>query len=748
MAKTQGVWGIDIGQCAVKALRCLPGEEPGTIIADAFDYIEYPKILSQPESNPEELIAEALQQFLSRNQVKGDRVAISVAGQSGLARFVKLPPVEVKKIPDLVRYEARNQIPFDLDEVIWDYQQMGGGMIEEGFAIDVEMGLFAMKREQVEKNLAPFDEARIEVDVVQLTPLALYNFAVFDQMQGSLPEADLYDPENPPESIMILSLGTETTDLVISDGFRVWQRSLPIGGSHFTKALTKELKQTFAKAEHVKRNAAQAENPKALFQAMRPIFADLVTEVQRSMNFFSNVHKKATIGSGIALGSTGKLPGLVRFLSQNLKMPITRVESFPQLRGPGIVDAPAFQENMLAFPVCYGLCLQGLGVSAIQTNLIPREMLVDRMIRAKKPWAAGALAALTLGLTISFAGYWQSTLSVRETDEVKKVESEAKQQLATWTSANTDFANKKREFDQSAKIGENLVLSREKLLRPVYLYRAIDCCTPREPLPTRNDTKDFRLRNEIFITSITMSPQKRELAQWYAEATAPPPATDGPGVPGPAGGVGAGPVVPGNQGGPPGAKAPPATTAATTAAAADGPKGTGYVITIRGYHFHNVRASDILELGISPEDLHKHQGAGFLREHFLSKLEQPAVELLGPDFKPVVDAQTKVPIMVKVKELGIAFPTITSHAEPDWNAKVPNPFHNEDDKKDAAEKGRKEKELDAKVNPEEVFRYNFEVQFALLDAPPPPPAGANTASNGGSVTPAATPPSSLVSQKK
>ncbi len=406
MAKTQGVWGIDIGQCAVKALRCLPGEEPGTVVADAFDYIEYPKILSQPESNPEELIAEALQQFLSRNQVKGDRVAISVAGQAGLARFVKLPPVEVKKIPDLVRYEARNQIPFDLDEVIWDYQQMGGGMIEEGFAIDVEMGLFAMKREQVAKSLTPFEQSKIEVDVVQLTPLALYNFVVFDQLREGLPQPEFYDPENPPESTMILSLGTETTDLVITDGFRVWQRSLPIGGSHFTKALTKELKQTFAKAEHVKRNAAQAENPKALFQAMRPIFADLVTEVQRSMNFFSNVHKKATVGSGIALGSTGKLPGLVRFLSQNLKMPITRVDSFKSLRGPGIVDAPAFQENLLAFPVCYGLCLQALSESAIQTNLIPRELLVDRLVRAKKPWAAGALAALALGLSINFAGIW------------------------------------------------------------------------------------------------------------------------------------------------------------------------------------------------------------------------------------------------------------------------------------------------------------------------------------------------------
>ena len=50
-------------------------------------------------------------------------VAISVPGQSGLARFVKLPPVEEKKITDIVKFEAKQQIPFPLDEVVWDYQR-------------------------------------------------------------------------------------------------------------------------------------------------------------------------------------------------------------------------------------------------------------------------------------------------------------------------------------------------------------------------------------------------------------------------------------------------------------------------------------------------------------------------------------------------------------------------------------------------------------------------------------------------
>ena len=169
--------------------------------------------------------------------MRGDRVAISVSGQSGLARFIKLPPVESKKIPDIVKYEARQQIPFPLEDVVWDYQQMAGGSEEEGFALETEVGLFAMKRDQVYRALKPFEEAGIEVDIIQLTPLAIYNYTVFDQMQD-LPPAGQYDPDNPPESVVVLSLGTDTTDLVVTNGYRVWQRSVPIGGSHFTKALT------------------------------------------------------------------------------------------------------------------------------------------------------------------------------------------------------------------------------------------------------------------------------------------------------------------------------------------------------------------------------------------------------------------------------------------------------------------------------------------------------------------------------
>src|SRR5881398_1841241 len=126
MAKTQPAWAIDIGQAALKALKLVPGEDPEMLVAEAFDFIEYPKILSQPDADPEELVREALTTFLERNDLKGSRVAIGVSGQAGLVKFIKLPPVEKKRIPDIVKFEARQQIPFALEEVIWDYQQIGG----------------------------------------------------------------------------------------------------------------------------------------------------------------------------------------------------------------------------------------------------------------------------------------------------------------------------------------------------------------------------------------------------------------------------------------------------------------------------------------------------------------------------------------------------------------------------------------------------------------------------------------------
>ena len=329
MAATPGVWGIDIGQCALKAIRLEMVN--GQVTATAFDYVEHAKILSQPDANPDELTREALEKFLSRNPVKGDQVAMSVPGQSGLARFVKLPPVEEKKILDIVRFEAKQQIPFPLDEVVWDYQKVSEGMVEGGFAIDTEIGLFAMKRDMIARFIGHFQSVNVEVHHVQMAPLALCNFITYDLLKRGGPDGETAPPPavGKKKCVVALDVGTDSSNLIITDGGRIiWQRPIPLGGNHFTRALTKELKLTFAKAEHLKRNAAKSPELPNILRALKPVLGDFVGEVQRSLGYFTNTHRDAQVEYMVGLGSAFRLPGLQKYLADKLSLDVRKPAKF------------------------------------------------------------------------------------------------------------------------------------------------------------------------------------------------------------------------------------------------------------------------------------------------------------------------------------------------------------------------------------------------------------------------------------
>ncbi|GIW93927.1 MAG: pilus assembly protein PilM [Pirellulaceae bacterium] len=643
MAKVNGVWGIDIGQCALKAMRCR--KDGDRVVADAFDYIEYPKILSQPdEDDPKQLVQDALEQFLSRNEVKGYRIAIAVPGQAGLSRFFKPPPVDAKKIPDIVKYEARQVIPFPLDEVIWDYQLLGGQEVE-GFTIDAEVGLFAMKRDQVERAIEPFQRVGVELDIVQLAPLSLFNFVTFELLAD---RATVYDPDNPPPSIIVLSLGTDTTDLVVTNGFRVWQRSIAIGGNHFTKQLTKELKLTFAQAEHLKRNARQADDPKRVFQAMRPVFNDLVREVQRSINYFQNIDRKARLEGVVLLGNTVKLPGLQPFLAKNLGYDVIHFDQFRKLDESAIINAPAFKENLLAFAVSYGLCLQGLDVAKLRTNLIPRELLVERMVRAKKPWALATVASVLLACTVNFlfnySVWYRAHPTYRANNvswrDVEQLADNVKRVSSTYLSTDRELLSRKTLLE---KLGDEVVGNADRRILWLELITAFNQGLPRtegvEP-GTVPDPKQipFSQRKELHIEGLE-SLYVSDLSQWFNEGIRKRYEETLRVI-----------RSSGNQAA--GSNTPAPTDQLNAATPVTGPTGEGWVLRFSGYHFYN-------------EDAEKG-GSAHLYNTIIKFLEQGTVVLPNPKAGGQL-------VQFSVKELGIGYPVLVQESPIQKDFRIPNP---------------------------------------------------------------------------
>ena len=509
MASSKAVWGIDIGQCGLKAMRCTAGPDGESVIAEAYDYIEYPKILSSPDADPEVLVAEALEQFISRNELLGDAVAVAVPGQAGLSRFFKPPPVDAKTLPDIVKYEVKQQIPFPLEDVIWDWQRLGGTVVDD-VTVDAEVGLFAMKREAVFKAMKPFTDKDIEVDIVQLAPLATFNVVCNDILEN-IPDPAEIDMDNPPESLVVLSIGTDTTDLIITNGVKLWLRNIPIGGNHFTKQLARELKLTTNKAELLKRNAKQAEDPKTVFQAMRSVFSDLVTEIQRSLSYFQGLEKNAKIKRIALVGNAAKLPGLRQFLNKQLDLDIIKVSGYRNLNGDAVIKQKSFEDNILTFAPCYGLCLQGLGKGHLNTNLLPQEFVTERMIRAKKPWTLAAVTTMMLGMTICFLMY---------INKWSKVQPDYKEGNLTWASVSSkaDTAKNqsnnliqtdtrlKTELDRVNRISKELSGSLDNKGTWIELLSAFHQVMPRDErieggvVDAR--TVPFNDRKEIYVTYV------------------------------------------------------------------------------------------------------------------------------------------------------------------------------------------------------------------------------------------------------
>lgn len=377
MATAQAVWGIDVGRCALKAVKLRTGAE-GKVDVVAIDYVEHAKILSQPDADRHALIGAALEKFLSRNDVSKDQIFVSVPGQHTLARFTKLPPVAPKRIPDIVRYEADQQIPFDMDEVIWDYQTFQ----QEGVP-DLEVGIFAMKRELIREHLLHFEQAAIEPIGVQSGPLAVYNAAHYDGWLDS-------------QTTILLDIGAENTDLIIATKDAFWTRTVPIGGNRFTEALVKAFKLSFPKAENLKRTAATSKYARQIFQAMRPVFADLVQELQRSIGFYSSTHRDAVVERVLGVGDAFQLPGLQKYLQQNLSMTVDRPETFKNAAATAVSNHEAFKEHFLSFFAAYGLALQGLDLTKVNSNLLPTEIAKQVVWRKKRPTFAAAAACLVV----------------------------------------------------------------------------------------------------------------------------------------------------------------------------------------------------------------------------------------------------------------------------------------------------------------------------------------------------------------
>jgi len=383
MSKNKSAWGIEMGAFAIKAL--LLEREGNDVVVKDFAYIPHAKPLTTPGIDSTEITRLTLQQFINAKNLEGQKIVVSVPGHAGLARFAKLPPVEPKKIPDIVKFEAVQQIPFPIDEVEWDYQTFLSADNPE-----VEVGIFAITKQKIGDRLSLYAEFGIQPEIVTLGPLAVFNAMSYDLSLGTT-----HAPA------VTLDIGTQSSDVIMAENGRCWIRTFPLGGTHFTEALKDAFKIHYSRAERHKADSAGSKYARQMMQAMRPVFGDLVTDVQRSISHYQMTHRENAIEHVYGVGSTFRIPGLRKFLGQQLSMEVERIDEFKRIRVEGR-DAADFNANAVNFVTAYGLALQGIGLSRISINLSPVGNLRQKLWSTKSRWFIAAACVAIVGSAAMF----------------------------------------------------------------------------------------------------------------------------------------------------------------------------------------------------------------------------------------------------------------------------------------------------------------------------------------------------------
>lgn len=420
---TGSVWAIEIGNESLKALHLAVAGDNVQVLG--FESLSHGKILSGAgvkDAERDELIALTLRHFLREHNLGKDAVIVSVPSQNSFARFVNLPPVEEKKIPQVVKLEAGMQIPFDMNDVQWDWQIMS-----EPGAPEARVGIFAIKNEVVVKELDYYANEGIAIGGVQMAPMALYNYIAYDR-------PDLV--KNDKTATVVINVGAEGTDLVVCSKSTVWQRFVPIGGNAFTRAIAETFKLNFNKAEKLKRTAAMSKYARQVFQAMRPVFSDFASEIQRSLGFYSNSNPDCKIKHVIAMGGGTKLRGLLKYLQQTLQLPVEKPDSFKRIAMSEGVSEAKFGESVSDFGVVYGLALQGLECGKIETNLLPKTIASSMAWASKAKFFTIAAAvllivgALSIARTILDSAKYKTQQDIRtKIDRVVRDAEDAKRKL-------------------------------------------------------------------------------------------------------------------------------------------------------------------------------------------------------------------------------------------------------------------------------------------------------------------------------
>lgn len=287
-------------------------------------------------------VAEALRRVRERSGIRRRPAATSVSGRDVIVKRVRMDRMREAEARQVIRWEAEQHVPFDMDNVELDFQILD----PEGEGLQMTVLLVAAKRELVEHKLALLADVGLEASVIDVDAFALHN------------AFEVNYPEAMRGVVGLLNIGHETTNInILDDGIPVLTRDIPIGTRRFKEDLQRERGLSADEADKLLNGVESSEVLDPFLEARGE---ELAVGIERAAAFLQSGSRSAGgISRIFTTGGGARIPRLNKVLSDRLRIPVQLANPIERLQvAEGVFDLISVDEvaPLLMLPI--GLALR------------------------------------------------------------------------------------------------------------------------------------------------------------------------------------------------------------------------------------------------------------------------------------------------------------------------------------------------------------------------------------------------------
>src|SRR6266852_792468 len=410
MLNAKSFLAVDFGAANLKLVE-FELNEAGGLLLRQYGF----KSLGQEgtqEATRESAVGKGLHGLLSERPFGSRIINLCAPGFHTFSKFVKLPPVDTSKVTQIIQYEAQQNVPFPLEEVVWDYQILGATATGE-----LEVLLVAIKSDIVEGLFKTAESAGLRLQLVDVSPAALCN--AFRYNYGDLEGCT-----------MLLDIGAKTSNLLFFEKGSVYSRGINIGANSITQDFSKEARLSYTEAERLKIEEGfvslggayeEPESPTqaAISKIARQVMTRLHIQVNQTVQFYRGQQGGSAPQRLFLSGGAAIMPYTAQFFSEKLNVPVEYFNPFRNVQIDPALNLEELAKVAHSLGEAVGLGLRNLAHCPVELNLMPRSSLRRQEILKKQPYFVATVFSLFL---VVFAyGLFYKKLAAAKTDALENL---------------------------------------------------------------------------------------------------------------------------------------------------------------------------------------------------------------------------------------------------------------------------------------------------------------------------------------